>query len=193
MTRVLLIAAAPTPWDVEDRVVGNHSLPLTPEAHQAIAELIGELVPLISVIYCCQTNEACSEAADLIAKKFKLRPKHHEGLQEMNLGLWQGLRRQEIAFRFPSVVELWEKDPLAVEPPEGETIPAAVERIKDALRSILRKNRGMTVALVLRPVALQIVAGLLRRETLDQIVTHLQALTPVDTIEVSEDDIRSLE
>ncbi len=123
MTRLLLIAASPTPWDVEDRVVGNHSLPLTEEAHKAIAELVGELVPMISSIYRCKTNEACNETAKLVAEKYNLRPGHRADLDEINLGLWQGLRREEVRFRFPKVVELWQKQPLAVEPPEGETVP----------------------------------------------------------------------
>ena len=31
MTRIVFIEAGPTPWDAEDRIVGNQSLPNTKE------------------------------------------------------------------------------------------------------------------------------------------------------------------
>ena len=188
MTRIQLIAAHPTPWDDEDRVVGNHSLPLTPEGRQALLELIDRL-PVINAVYRCKTNEACDETAKLIAHKFHLRPGHRAELDEMKLGLWQGLRRDEIKFRFPKVVELWERQPLAVEPPEGEMIPEAFDRLKDGVRSILKRNRGTTIALALRPISLQLVAALLHREPLMAAVQHLQTVTPWETIQLTDEDV----
>ena len=192
MTRVVLIAASPTPWDVEDRVVGNHTLPLTPEAHQAIAELVGELVPNITAVYRCKTNEACDETAKMIALKYKLRPGHNAGLEEIDLGLWQGLRREEIKTRFPKVVEIWLKTPLAIEPPEGETIPEAAERMTTAVRSIVKRNRGGTIALPVRPFAMQIISGFLGRKPLDHTLRHLHTTTPLETIDLSDDDVREI-
>ena len=192
MTRILLIAASPTPWDVEDRVVGNHSLPLTAEAHQAVSELIGELVPTISAVYRCKTNEACDETARLLAEKYNLRPGHKADLNEMNLGLWQGLRREEIKFRFPKVIEQWQKQPLTVQPPEGETVPEAADRLKAAVQSVLKRNRGTTIALPLRPIAMRLVSGLLHHEPLEETVRHLQDTTPMETIDLSDDDVRQI-
>jgi probable phosphoglycerate mutase len=192
MTRILLIAATPTPWDLEDRVVGNHSLPLTPEGHQAISELIGELVPLVSAVYRCKTNEACDETAKLIAGKYKLRPGHNADLDEIDLGLWQGLQRQEVKFRFPRVVEQWQKQPLTVEPPEGETIPEAADRLKNAVQAIIRRNRGNTIALPLRPIAMQLVAGFLRHEPLETTIQHLHTHSPMETMDLADDQLRAI-
>jgi broad specificity phosphatase PhoE len=192
MTRILLIAAAPTPWDVEDRVVGNHSQPLTLDAHRSISALIAGLVTEVTAVYRYKENEACDETAKLIAKKFNLRPGNNAGLDEINLGLWQGLRRDEIRFRFPKVVEIWQKQPLAIEPPEGEMIPDAASRILAAARSIIKRNRGGTVAFAVRPIAMQIISGYLRREPLEQTVTHLHTTTPMENIELSDEDVRQL-
>jgi len=192
MTSIVLIAASPTPWDVEDRVVGNHSLPLTVEAHRSIEQLIATNFPNISAVYRCKANEACDETAKMIAHHFKLRLNHNAGLEEMNMGLWQGLRRDEIRFRFPKVVELWQKEPQAVEPPEGETIPDAVERLKKAALAILKKNRGSTIALALRPVAMQVISGFFRGEPLEDTLRHLHSTTPMETIDLSDDQVRAL-
>ena len=189
MTRFLLINAGPTPWDEEDRIVGNHSLPLTDEARAAMAEKVDRLFE-VTAVYRCKTNEACEETARLIADKYNLRPGHNEGLDEINLGLWQGLRREELKFRFPKVVELWQRQPLAVEPPEGESVPVAAERLTDATRAILKRNRGGTIALPLRPIALKIIAGFLRRQPLAQTVLTFQGCTTMETIDLSDEDVR---
>ena len=39
MTRVVLIKAGPTPWDVEQRIAGNLPLPLTDDALAPAVEL----------------------------------------------------------------------------------------------------------------------------------------------------------
>jgi broad specificity phosphatase PhoE len=99
------------------------------------------------------------------------------------MGLWQGLTRDEVRRRFPSVVAQWDDDPLSLQPPEGESIPAAAERFDRALRKILRRRRGQTAALVLRPIAFQITRGLLRNETLARVATHLHDPLKIETIE----------
>ena len=192
MTRILLIAASPTKWDLEDRVVGNHSLPLTEEGHAAITQLVHDSIEAVEAVYHCKSNEAAAEAAKIVAHKFGLRAKHNEDLEEFNAGLWQGMRKEELKFRYPKVNETWEKTPLAVEPPEGETIPVATERLKAGLQAILRRNRGRTIAIVVRPIAQQILAGLLGREPLEQICHHLQEVVPLETIELSDQQVREI-
>jgi broad specificity phosphatase PhoE len=192
MTRILLIAATPTKWDLEDRVVGNHSLPLAPQGRAAIEGLLGDLPPAVDALYHCKANEAAAEAAGIVAAKYGVKPKHHADLEEFNAGLWQGMRREEIRFRYPSVTETWDKQPLAVEPPEGETIPIATDRLRHALRAILRRNKGKTIAVLVRPIAQQILAGLLGREPLEQICQHLQERVPLETIELSDDQVRAI-
>jgi len=192
MTRILLIAATPTKWDMEDRVGGNYSLPLTPEGLATARQLVDELPPTVDAVYRCKDNAACDEVAKLIAKRCNLRPKNNPDLQEFNAGLWQGMRREEIRFRYPKVNEIWQDNPLAVEPPEGETIPQATERLQHALGSILRRNRGRTVAIVIRPISQQILAGLLGREPLERICRHLQEVVPMETIELSDEQVREI-
>jgi broad specificity phosphatase PhoE len=192
MTRILLIAATPTKWDLEDRIVGSHSLPMSEEGLVAARQLVSELPDTVNAVYRCKSNEACDQVARLVADRFGLRPKDNPDLEEFNAGLWQGMRREEVKFRYPKVTETWEKTPLAVEPPEGETIPVATERLHAALRAILRRAKGKTVAVVVRPIAQQILAGLMGREPLEQICRHLQEVVPMETIELSDEQVREL-
>src|SRR5689334_15274907 len=131
MTHVLLIHAGPTPWDEENRLTGAHSLPSTPP----------------TALYLCNSNEACRQVGDMLAERFSLRIRDKPALDEMRLGLWEGLTRDEVRRRFPTVTSQWQDDPLSVLPPGGETLGAVIERVDPALRKILRRNRGGEVAI----------------------------------------------
>jgi broad specificity phosphatase PhoE len=192
MTRVVLIEAGPTKWDAEDRLVGNQSLPLTPGAAAVVTAAVDQLEQPIEAVYRAGANEATDQAAAIVAKRFALRPRDNADLDELSLGLWQGLTHAEAKFRFPTAFEQWQKDPAAVRPPDGETVDEAVSRLRNALRKILRRNRDRTIALSLRPMAMQIVLGLLRGESSPTIAVHLHNHEGLATIEVSEEQIENL-
>lgn len=184
MTRVLLIQAGPTPWDQEDRIVGAHSLPLTPEAEGSIRTIAAELTDQVTAVYRPPNNDACERAAAIIAARFNLRPRDASGLEAWHLGLWEGLTRQELKFRFPKVIDQWHEQPLAVIPPEGERLSEVIDRMRGSVDRILRRNRGGIIAVCVRPMTLQVLSGLLRRETPEAITAHLQDIAALATIDV---------
>jgi broad specificity phosphatase PhoE len=185
-TQVLMIEAGPTPWDAEGRMVGSRPLPLTAEALDAIRHLLDDLRPgSIASVYRPAANEACNQTAHLIAKKFNLRVRDNPALEEVKLGLWEGLAPEEVKFRFPTVFPQWLEHPLSVTPPDGEPLPDAIARIDDALKRILRRNRGVMLALALRPMAMQIASGLLANEPVEKIAERLHQHQPIATIEVN--------
>jgi broad specificity phosphatase PhoE len=186
MTRVTLIHAGPTPWDEEDRMAGGQTLPLAEDALGKITELAKSIAPAPTAIYFCKSNEASNEVAKLLGGVFKLRPRDHEELHGFELGLWEGLTRSELRRRFPSVFPQWEEDPLSVNPPDGETLPEAIDRIHAAVMKILKRNRDGSIVLVMRPLALQIALGVLRHESPETIAAHLHNATAMETIELDE-------
>src|SRR5215204_1675902 len=113
MTRVVLINAGPTRWDVEERISGSLPLPLTDEARASLPQLIQSL-PQIDAIYRCKNNEACDEVAKAIALARKLKPRDNGELDAWCVGLWQGLRLEELRQRYPSAIEQWEESPASV-------------------------------------------------------------------------------
>jgi probable phosphoglycerate mutase len=181
-----MIAAGPTPWDAEDRLVGNSSLPLTAEAMDAIRHLLDEVRTPITAVYRPAVNEACTQAAQIISRKFSLRARDNADLDEVGLGLWQGLLPEEIRLRFPTVYRKWVEEPLLVTPPDGEPLEAAIQRIGGAARQIIRRNRGACIAMALRPMALQIVAGILHGRTSAEIAKSLHERQAMETIEINE-------
>jgi broad specificity phosphatase PhoE len=187
MTRVVLIHAGPTPWDVEDRIVGNHPLPLTDCAKTSIEAIATSLPHDVTAIYRFKKNEACEQAAKIFAERFKSPLHDSKALDEMNLGLWQGLTRSELKFRFPTVIPQWQTNPLSVIPPEGESLEEAVQRLKGGLTRILRRNRGVSIIIPLRPLAMRIMLGILRQEQPLAIAQGLQNSSPIETIEIADE------
>src|ERR1022692_3102012 len=102
-TWVVMIEAGPTPWDAEERLVGNSSLPLTAEAMDAIRHLLDSVKPPVDAVYRAATSDACTQAAHIIAKKFGVKSRDNPGLDEVSLGLWQGLLPGQLRLRFPTV------------------------------------------------------------------------------------------
>lgn len=187
MTTVLLIPAAPTPWDVEKRLGGTSSLPLTADGEAALIERLKALTEPVSAVYSFARHQACAQAARLVAQRFALRVRNVDQFEPVSFGLWRGLTRDEVRFRFPSVFPQWEENPLSVNPPEGESIEGAVERFREGVKKVLRRNRGETIALVLRPVSLQIAAGILRGEDLATLAGHLHDGHGIETIGVGDE------
>jgi broad specificity phosphatase PhoE len=183
--RAVLIEAGPTPWDVEERLVGSASLPLTAEAMDAIGHLLSALPEPVEAVYRPAANEACRQAGQIIAKKYGLRPRDNAELEEVGLGLWQGLFPQDVRQRFPTVYPKWEEEPLQVTPPDGEPLEAAIQRVGGAVRRIVRRTRNHCIALALRPMAFQIAGGILRGEPESQIAGHLRHRRPMETIEIN--------
>jgi broad specificity phosphatase PhoE len=188
MTHIALIHAGPTPWDDEDRVVGNSPLPLTDQARETIRQLIPSLGK-VTAIYRAKKNEACDEAAKIIAEAFKLKPRDNAALDEFDLGLWQGLTRSQLQFRFSSAINQWKENPLAVIPPDGEPLADEIERIRSALKAVLRKNLEATIVLPLRPLAMRTALGLLRGESPQMIAGHLQSRSNLEKIDFGDDEL----
>ncbi|MDB5321642.1 MAG: Phosphoglycerate mutase family, partial [Phycisphaerales bacterium] len=174
------------PWDAEGRLGGNAMLPLTTDGEIALRESLKSLPYPIDAVYTFLPNQACQQAAKLVAQHFNLRVRDADLLEPISMGLWQGLTRDELRFRFPTVFAQWEENPLSVNPPQGESLEAAADRFRQALRKILRRNRAPTIALVLRPLSLQVIAGLLRNEDLQTITTHLHDTHGMETIEIAD-------
>jgi broad specificity phosphatase PhoE len=194
MLNFLLIHAGPTPWDDEDRVSGDHTLPLTDEARAALLRIVDAIGDAVTAVYRPKQIEACDEVARMVAHKFRLRPRDAADLDGWHLGLWQGMRREDVRRRFPSAVRQWEESPDLVVPPEGESFEQALHRMRDATSGILRRNRDGVVALALRPIAMQMTAGILRRESPDAIARslHLRNIAAIETIELDQQAVEQL-
>ena len=148
MTRVVLIRPGCTDYDEQDRIQGNLDIPLSSRGVQEVAQTAEELraVPL-SVIYGA-AGKSASDSARGIGKAIGIKVRKLGKLQNLNQGLWQGLQVEEVRRKHPRVYRQWCESPTMVCPPNGETVIEAYQRVRDTLRSVLRRHRDEVIGLV---------------------------------------------
>ncbi len=162
MTQVVLIRPGATVYDEQDRVQGVLDLPLSERGKIEVERLAERLsAASLSVVY-CGPGESVVRTADAVARAFGLRPKRIDDLRNLDQGLWQGLQLDEIKRRNLKVFRQWQDDPRTICPPQGETVEDAMDRIKTALRPLLRRHRDETIGLVVGEPLAQLIACYLR-------------------------------
>jgi broad specificity phosphatase PhoE len=188
MTQVVLIRPGATAYDEQNRVQGILDIPLSDRGRAEVAQLAEKLAePLnrngngddnghshenrigqghgheLTALY-CGPGESAVRTAETIGKAIGLRPKRIDDLRNLDQGLWQGLQLDEIKRRNLKVFRQWLDDPVTVCPPQGETVESALERIKSALRPLIRRHQDETIGLVVGEPMAQLIACYLRRE-----------------------------
>jgi len=153
--RLLLVRVGPTEWGDAGRLVGSTDLPLSAAGQADLlthVESLGalELGPVLHA-----KDEASTQTAKALAQAGKGKHRSVEGLGEVKLGLWEGMRAEELEDKCPTAFKHWRADPGGVAPPEGETASDAQARLIDALcKAVERaKPNGRPLTVVLHPLA----------------------------------------
>jgi broad specificity phosphatase PhoE len=140
MTQIVLIRPGSTEFDEQQRIQGTLDLPLSVGGQQQVARIVQGLAEVvIDVIYSSPCEPARTTAAALGASR-GVSVKEIETLYNLNHGLWQGLKIEEIRRKHPKVFKQWQESPEAICPPGGETLVEAVNRVRKALEKPLKKK-----------------------------------------------------
>ncbi len=182
--RVLLVRTGCTDWDLQHRAAGRADLPLCLTARAELARLAESAEGVLGAdrpdVLLSGPDEASGETCAFLAERWSCRSKPVDALAEVGLGLWEGLRSDELAERYPSVYARWREDPSSITTPEGEHIAEAADRLMDALFRAVDKLRTdqPNVGLVLRPIAHAVVRCRAMGEPLSA-VWRVSAAAPV--------------
>jgi broad specificity phosphatase PhoE len=169
MTQVVLIRPGATVYDEQNRVQGVLDLPLSERGRAEVARLAAILSGTVegvamSSLY-CGPGESVLRTAEAIGKALGLRPRRVDELRNLDQGLWQGLQIEEIRRRNNRVFRQWLEDPLTVCPPMGEAVGDALERIKGALKPLIRRHQDEAIGLVVGEPLARLVGCYLRQES----------------------------
>ncbi|MFQ5495726.1 MAG: histidine phosphatase family protein [Phycisphaerae bacterium] len=149
MTQLILIRAAETDWQAQGRLAGDTDLQLNEIGHRQATATADNVAGFMPQAVHCGADQATRQTATIIADVLQLKARTADDLREMDLGHWEGLTVADFRERFSKVYRLWREDPLAVEPPEGESVSDVAERLEKCLGRILKRSDDQTVALVL--------------------------------------------
>jgi broad specificity phosphatase PhoE len=166
MVRFVLIRPGSTDFDEQGRIKGNLDIPLNAKGTSEAAQTAGELLDsAIDLVYTspCQSAEQTAQA---VGQRLGIKVKRLEGLANLDCGLWQGKRVEEVRQQQPKAYRMWQDHPEKVSPPEGESVSAAQARVKATLARLLRKHRSGNIAMVAPEPLLSLVACQLRQADL---------------------------
>lgn len=164
MSQVVLIRPGATCFDEQHRLQGRLDLPLCDRGKFEAHQLAGQLSNFRLAALYRGPGESARQTAEIIGKSLDLRPTPLEPLANLDLGLWQGLEVDEIKRRHLRVFKQWMESPESVCPPLGEPLEAAMERVRQVLRPLVRRHRGEPFGIVVSEPLARLVACHLRQD-----------------------------
>jgi broad specificity phosphatase PhoE len=168
MCDVVLIRPGSSIYDEQNRLQGILDIPLSERGHLEIAKTADGLAnslngSSLAALY-CGPAENVLRTAEIVGRALGIRPKRIDEFRNLDQGLWQGLQIDEIRRRNTKLFRQWIDDPETICPPQGESMENAMERIKGALRPLLRRHDDDAIGLVVAEPLARLVACHLRSE-----------------------------
>ncbi len=166
MLTILLIRSGTTEFDAQGRIQGTLDVPLCEDGRRQAEATADELAARPTPIDALYAGPCLSaqQTAEIVGDRLDLKHKTLKKLHNLNQGLWQGLLFDEVKTKQPKVYRQWQDRPETVCPPEGETVQAATDRLKESLAKLTKKHKSGTIALVLAQPLADVMRSLLRHD-----------------------------
>jgi len=153
MCQVVLIRPGSTDFDEQNRIQGRLDLPLNDQGETALSETLRSLEAVKLSMILADPGEPARSTAIEIGERLDLPVKFKEELRNLDQGLWQGLKLEEVRRKYPKLIRQWQESPEAVCPPQGEAVGDALERVRKVLKKPLNKKNGRIGIVAAEPLA----------------------------------------
>ncbi len=131
-----------TDWNTLRKVQGTTDIPLNEngirQAYQLCDYLKENSISFTKIYSSYQTRAV--QTAEIAAEQFNTGYETVKGLEEMNLGLFEGHTWDEILSMYAEEFELWQADRRYSTSPGGESYQMVLERVFQTLDYILEQN-----------------------------------------------------
>lgn len=138
-----LIRHGQTDWNVAGRIQGTHDSELNENGREQ-ARKLGESILKsridFSTIYTSPQKRA-NKTAELIGSVTGKPVIALDGLEEINLGLWEGLTWEEVRLQYPVEYGNWYENRRYTKAPGGESYEEMLDRVLLALQTITSAHK----------------------------------------------------
>ncbi|MDD5465121.1 MAG: histidine phosphatase family protein [Candidatus Omnitrophica bacterium] len=180
-TRLVLIRHGITEWNKDRRYCGCKDVSLSRQGRLQAAKLrkrFNKSAADFDKIYCSDRKRALQTRAIIFGRSEFIRL---NGLREINFGVFEGLKHEEIMEKFPAVYRRWLADPYKARIPQAEHMRVFKKRVQNAIKKILQANSGKTIAVVCHGGVIGIlVSGILKSRDFWKYVPSAASLTIVE-------------
>ena len=141
MITIVLIHPGCTSFDIEQRIQGNLSVPLNRMGKEQIATLANELKAKRPEVIYSPEMQPDWECAQTLGTALETPVVAVSCLQNVNMGLWQGMEVEELHKCQPTVYKEGQESPWNLCAPAGETLQDAKKRVVGAIKKLRRHCR----------------------------------------------------
>ncbi len=167
MSQMLVVRPGATALDEQERMKGALDIPLSEVGKQQVRLAVDQIAKFpIAMIY-CGPCESAVDTAKILAEKANCKWKICEWLRNLDHGLWEGKCIEEIKRQQPKLYRQVQDNPNLFNPPEGETLPQAQQRVSKQLQKLKKKHAGEVIAVVIPEPLATLIATQLKCSTFD--------------------------
>lgn len=146
MTRLVLIRHGVTKWNKEKRYCGHKDIGLSSEGKSQVKLLSSRLNAVgFDKVYCSDRKRAM-QTARMLFKQVRIIP--DRGLREINFGVLEGLKHEEIMEEYADIYKKWLKNSFKNNIPKAEPMNTFKKRVENAIWNIIQSNSNKTIAVV---------------------------------------------
>ena len=136
--RIFVSRHGQTDWNVRGIQQGVTDIPLNETGLAQARELAQSLkdsgIKHVYTSFLSRANVTGQTVADSLGIPCEVIP----GVQEINLGVWQGFTWAECCEKWPELTKKWMEEPLTTSPEGGENYQSLIDRFVAAIHQILR-------------------------------------------------------
>lgn len=140
--KLFFIRHGQTDWNVKGKIQGSLDVELNDTGISQAEELGRKILKCnykFSKIY-SSTQKRAVKTAEILSNAINKDYIPINGLEEMNLGEWQGLSWQEVKEKFPEEYEEWYNNRRYTKPPKGESYEDMLQRVLIVIHKIIDEN-----------------------------------------------------
>lgn len=137
--KLLLIRHGQTDWNTEGKIQGSCDIELNDAGIMQAEELSGKILYnkyKFSKIFTSPQKRAV-QTAEILSKATNVDYVSVEGLEEINLGEWEGLSWTEVRERYPTEFKDWYINRRYTKPPKGESYQEMLQRVLASIHKII--------------------------------------------------------
>lgn len=133
-----------TDWNVAKKIQGTTDIELNENGYNQARQLAEDLSAKQADLYKIYSSKQkrAYETAKVVGNHFGVPVEKRDGLEEVNLGLWEGHTWKEVEEQFPVEFEDWFAHRRYQKAPGGESYQDVLERLFSALDCIIAESKA---------------------------------------------------
>ncbi len=191
--RIYLVRHGKTPWNLARRLQGSTDIPLAQEGIDG-AKAVGKALKNIEFTACYSSMlKRTHQTAQHILGDKKVPHFHHQGLNELDFGLWEGVDQNELMNNEQFQMMISNAKYYTAQENQGETLDHFRERIMTAFNDIIAIHKGQNTNILIAAHGMvltlltAIVRGLPWYEFRNKELHNFVLNTTINIIEVKDD------